>query len=194
MKHKDIQFCKGECNKVEKSKCCGVLAESLAVYHPDSPFCSKCGKAFESVECTRCQKNHRGSKLCTSLKGVGWIDNPDELVVKKRCEVNDLIYTSNPPQNKCKNCGKFWTPSREETPICHAPKLNNKENKSALEQCLEYCREQNGMSYCKNCGLEQKMINDLLASERKKLIEKIDKIKDNDTSYIHIDSIIRLIK
>lgn len=27
---------------------------------------------------------------------------------QNKCEPDDLVYTSYPPQHKCKNCGKFW--------------------------------------------------------------------------------------
>lgn len=30
-----------------------------------------------------------------------------------------------------------------------------------LQNCLEYCKQQNGMKYCKNCGLSQDMIDDI---------------------------------
>lgn len=32
-----------------------------------------------------------------------------------------------------------------------------------LKDCIEYCKEQNGLDYCKNCGLSIPMINDALA-------------------------------
>ena len=32
-----------------------------------------------------------------------------------KCESDGLMYTSNPPQQRCKNCGTFW---RGETPTC----------------------------------------------------------------------------
>lgn len=30
-----------------------------------------------------------------------------------------------------------------------------------LQNCLEYCKQQNGMPRCKNCGLDQAMIDDI---------------------------------
>lgn len=42
------------------------------------------------------------------------------------CEPNDLVYTSNPPQNKCKNCGQFWF-CKDPAPICHSKPAENKE-------------------------------------------------------------------
>ena len=30
-----------------------------------------------------------------------------------------------------------------------------------LQNCLEYCKQANGMSRCKNCGLSQEMIDDI---------------------------------
>ena len=35
-----------------------------------------------------------------------------------------------------------------------------------LHNCLTYCLEQNGLPYCKNCGLTEQMINDALEAER----------------------------
>lgn len=29
---------------------------------------------------------------------------------------------------------------------------------SQLKGCLQYCREQNGLDYCKNCGLDELMV------------------------------------
>ncbi len=31
--------------------------------------------------------------------------------------------------------------------------------KQDLEKCLLYCKEQNGLPYCKNCGLDESMLN-----------------------------------
>ena len=39
---------------------------------------------------------------------------------KEECVPIDICYTSIPPQTKCKNCGRFWFPSEEKTPICSA--------------------------------------------------------------------------
>jgi hypothetical protein len=41
-----------------------------------------------------------------------------------------------------------------------------------LENCLAYCREQNGMNQCKNCGLSQEMI-DGIKQEHKAELEMI---------------------
>ena len=32
-----------------------------------------------------------------------------------------------------------------------------------LYDCIKYCEEQNGMSLCKNCGLDKEMIDQALA-------------------------------
>ena len=37
----------------------------------------------------------------------------------KKCEKDELMYMSNPPQYKCKNCGRFWY-AHKETPFCHS--------------------------------------------------------------------------
>lgn len=39
--------------------------------------------------------------------------------VSDLCQTNNNIYLSNPTQLKCKNCGRFWYPSREPTPNCN---------------------------------------------------------------------------
>jgi hypothetical protein len=44
-----------------------------------------------------------------------------------------------------------------------------------LQQCLKYCQEQNGLPYCKNCGLDQGMIKDLRSKDRDTLVEKINR-------------------
>jgi hypothetical protein len=36
-----------------------------------------------------------------------------------------------------------------------------------LELCLEYCKEQNGMPLCKNCGLSQEIIDNFANSVAK---------------------------
>jgi hypothetical protein len=40
--------------------------------------------------------------------------------MNKCCEADGLQYLSNPPQNKCKNCGQFWF-CKDKSPICHLP-------------------------------------------------------------------------
>lgn len=61
-----------------------------------------------------------GCYLCQGCLGE-FIPQPDKEA--KVCEPNDLIYTSNPPQNKCKNCGKFWF-CKDKRPVCHSPSQN----------------------------------------------------------------------
>ncbi len=41
-------------------------------------------------------------------------------VGNKPCESDGMIYTSMPPQYKCKHCGKFWRKS-ERAPSCKRP-------------------------------------------------------------------------
>ena len=42
-----------------------------------------------------------------------------------------------------------------------------------LLECLEYCKEQNGLPYCKNCGLDMGMIKNLKAEILKSLEDYI---------------------
>ena len=42
---------------------------------------------------------------------------------------------------------------------------NNSEK--ALRDCVEYCRQQNGMDECKNCGLDDAMITEALSQAYK---------------------------
>ncbi len=41
----------------------------------------------------------------------------------KKCEPDGLQYLSNPPQSKCKNCGKYWVNERG-TPECRITEMN----------------------------------------------------------------------
>ena len=46
--------------------------------------------------------------------------------------------------------------------------MNTEQPEDELQHCLDYCLEQNGMSYCKNCGLDAEMIkrhDDILRSK-----------------------------
>ena len=36
---------------------------------------------------------------------------------EKKCESDGMTYTSNPPQNKCKNCIQLWVIGKE-VPVC----------------------------------------------------------------------------
>lgn len=59
-----------------------------------------------------------------------------------------------------------------------------------LRECLQYCADQNGMAYCKNCGLDGDIIkqefltnitpkerNDILVEELKDILSLIDDLK-----------------
>lgn len=37
--------------------------------------------------------------------------------IDRKCIPNNMVYTSNPPQYKCKNCGKFWF-CEKDVPTC----------------------------------------------------------------------------
>jgi len=39
-----------------------------------------------------------------------------------------------------------------------------------IQDCLEYCKTQNGLDYCKNCGLNIEMLNKALAEERERVV------------------------
>lgn len=59
---------------------------------------------------------------------------------------------------------------------CLARPLNqqitkDKTPEQKLRLCVEYCRQQNGRDECKNCGLNDEMIDNLLASERQRMRE-----------------------
>lgn len=49
--------------------------------------------------------------------------------------------------------------------------------KNQLEACITYCEQQNGLPYCKSCGLDKAMIDKALDTirqeERRKTIEEI---------------------
>ena len=42
-----------------------------------------------------------------------------------------------------------------------------------LQNCLEYCKQQNGLPHCKNCGLNQEMIDQVLAEQREELLKEM---------------------
>jgi len=48
-----------------------------------------------------------------------------------------------------------------------------------LQDCLEYCQKQNGLDYCKNCGLTATIIHHNLAEEQARLADKILDIIQN---------------
>jgi len=45
-----------------------------------------------------------------------------------------------------------------------------------IQDCLEYCLKQNGLDYCKNCGLNIEMLNKALAEERTRVGEIVEQI------------------
>ena len=61
-----------------------------------------------------CSLDDESMVRCTRMKIQSMIDNYSaqdcQLVVNEVCkhESDGLRYTSNPPQNKCKKCGKFY--------------------------------------------------------------------------------------
>jgi len=44
--------------------------------------------------------------------------------------------------------------------------MKDKQNKDEkeLRDCVEYCRQQNGIDRCKNCGLDDEMISNIIES------------------------------
>ncbi len=58
--------------------------------------------------------------------------------------------------------------------------------KQDLEKCLLYCKEQNGLPYCKNCGLDESMLNkvdskiDEIISEVARMRKKVEPLEDLD--------------
>ena len=47
-----------------------------------------------------------------------------------------------------------------------------------LQECLEHCQKQNGLDYCKNCGLTATIIHQALAEERARVRGEINEILD----------------
>jgi hypothetical protein len=51
--------------------------------------------------------------------------------------------------------------------------------KAEIYNCLAYCEYQNGMDHCKNCGLDEELIDDIISQTHTELLttlkEKIDK-------------------
>jgi len=43
--------------------------------------------------------------------------------------------------------------------------------KNELQNCLEYCQKQNGLPYCKNCGLSQKIISSFEQAIREEIVK-----------------------
>ena len=93
-----------------------------------------------------------------------------------KCERDSLMYMSKPPQNKCKNCGKFWFCDKE-TPECSEP-MTKEEEKRFYDKVLKpnpvlgetpkscshcYCQtvfvEQIMHKKCCNCGNKQSSTN-----------------------------------
>jgi len=48
-----------------------------------------------------------------------------------------------------------------------------------LQDCLEYCQKQNGLDYCKNCGLTATIIHQNLAEDRARVRGVIEFVKTN---------------
>lgn len=60
-------------------------------------------------------------------------------------------------------------------------------NTPKINTCLQYCKEQNGISYCKNCGLTQEMIDELVLTAEKRGQTKVElaveKVIDKNYTY-----------
>lgn len=57
-----------------------------------------------------------------------------------KCQHGNLIYLSYPPQNKCKNCGRFWF-CKDEAPECTAISTKNEE---LCREFIEWHDEEHG--------------------------------------------------
>ena len=57
-----------------------------------------------------------------------------------KCIPMDLVLLSNPPQNKCKNCGQHWYTSHE-TPSClmQTPKIKSEEEMRSEHKSYFHC-------------------------------------------------------
>ncbi len=53
---------------------------------------------------------------------------------------------------------------------------NKRKTDKEIYSCLEYCNFQNGRPDCKNCGLTQDMIDDLIDQVRREERERIQKL------------------
>lgn len=51
-----------------------------------------------------------------------------------------------------------------------------KKARKELQDCLTYCQSVNGLPYCKNCGLSQKMIDDFEAEVREEIIKHCEEV------------------
>ena len=47
-----------------------------------------------------------------------------------------------------------------------------------LQECLEHCQKQNGLDYCKNCGLTATIIHQALAEERERVVKVEEKYQE----------------
>lgn len=52
----------------------------------------------------------------------------------------------------------------------------NTPQEKALRDCVEYCRQQNGRPDCKNCGLDDEMITELISKVEARAREECPKI------------------
>ena len=46
--------------------------------------------------------------------------------------------------------------------------------RKAGQACLTYCKEQNGLSSCKNCGLSKEILDGIEAEVREEVIEEVE--------------------
>lgn len=90
-----VHGCDGCCSKVFNYE---RDHSHIHCYDQDSPPCGLKGKH----RCCLCEKP---------------VPEP------KKCISNDMVYLSNPVQNRCKVCGQFWFPS-EGTPNCKNVEIN----------------------------------------------------------------------
>lgn len=66
---------------------------------------------MKPIECINCGLLR---STCEMENGDEWVKNCQKIEGKKHefneelCEPCDLLFLSNPPQSKCKNCGQYW--------------------------------------------------------------------------------------
>lgn len=90
------------------------------LYKTSKKEVERISKAFtvEKEEC-HCWETEKPNYTAPILDTNGMCKHGVKVKKKEenKCEPSDFVLTSNPPQNKCKNCGKTWI-VRKEIPTC----------------------------------------------------------------------------
>lgn len=115
-----------------EEKCTNHLAPAVLTYNPidECWFCEKCGwrapngylefSTPPSEEKLTVKERMMEDIANGSFVPKGRIFDLVRPSEEKKCEPDDCVYTSNPPQNRCKICRKFWQVGKQ-TPICVSP-------------------------------------------------------------------------